>query len=89
MHGATAEEQAQLITAGVHKKVKDYYNKFHGNNKIVLGLHQYLFTSRPLNQLLKSAIDTLSAWARSVEEAFQVVLRRSNKSARSRALDGN
>jgi hypothetical protein len=73
VHGSTVEEQAKLQLQTLNNKLESYYQRYLHNPDIVLARHQFLFTSRSLEDRLKSSYDAKAAWLRSVEEAMKVL----------------
>jgi hypothetical protein len=73
VHGTTVAEQAQNLIKVVQNSVSDYYDQFSRNNTLIIPRHEYLFTSKTLEQRIMAPYDILSAWLHSVEEAIQVV----------------
>jgi hypothetical protein len=73
MHGATVQDRADRLIATLQTKVRDFYAAYRENPQIVLSRHQYLFTSRPLEERLNGSYDITASWIRSVEEAILVL----------------
>jgi hypothetical protein len=73
VHGATVQDQADHLVAALQTTVRDFYAAYRENPQMVLSRHQYLFTSRPLEERLKGSYDITASWIRSVEEAILVL----------------
>jgi len=72
IHGTSAEASAQLILTGLRDQVRHHYSMFLADNGYVLARHQYLFTSRTLDQRLSLSYDHLNCWLRSIQEACEL-----------------
>jgi hypothetical protein len=70
---------AAIIKKPSTDKVRECYEAYQTNPTFILPHHQYLFTSRSLDQRLKLDIDSLNCWIRSVEDAIQALLHHNNK----------
>jgi len=68
VNGTTVEEHAQHLISTLHTKATTYYAEYETMNHIVLAHHQYLFTTRSLEECLKASYDTLSSWICSLED---------------------
>ena len=79
VHGSTAQEMADIIKKASTDKVREYYGTYRTNPTFILPRHQYLFTSRSLDQRLKLDIDSINCWIRSVEDAIQALLHHNNQ----------
>jgi hypothetical protein len=71
VHGATDQEKAAKIKQDIDQQVRDLYSSFQNNPDFILTRHQYLFTSKSLEQRLRLDIDSITCWIRSVESAQQ------------------
>jgi hypothetical protein len=71
VHGTTNQEKAAKIKQSIDQQVRDLYSSFQNNPNFILTRHQYLFTSKSLEQRLKLDIDSITCWIRSVESAQQ------------------
>jgi hypothetical protein len=69
VHGIDSEEAATRILTGLRDQVHQHYQSFSVDAGYVLVRHQYLFTSRTLEQRLSMSYDYVTCWLRSVEEA--------------------
>jgi hypothetical protein len=79
VHGSNDKEIAAQIKKASTDKVKEYYHTFRTTPNFILSRHQYLFTSRTLDQRLKLDIDSLNCWIRSVEDAIQALQHHNNQ----------
>jgi hypothetical protein len=74
VHGATVEDQVQLQLSQLQEKIVQYYTAYEENPSIVLPRHQIMFTSRTMEERIKTSYDSMAAWICSVDEAIQVLL---------------
>ena len=70
LHGATREEQRQLLTKLIHSKVVEAFNCFHTNPSIISSRNRYLFEKKTLLQRLQGDDDALLGWLNTVEVAI-------------------
>jgi hypothetical protein len=78
VHGATVEEQVNLQLSSLRNKIASYYQAYTDNPSMVLAHHQFLFTTRSVEERLSGSYDSMSAWTWSVKEAIQVVRHHEN-----------
>ena len=76
VHGASVQEQANRLLSTLHTKAKDLYDTYEKKNHMVLGRHQYIFTSWSLEELLWNfclldalSVETVLVWKH--QEALQ------------------
>jgi hypothetical protein len=73
VHGASVDDQANILLGHLHQRVHDYYHKFQLDQTFLLPRHHYLFQRRTLDQCLAHSYDHIKCWLDSVEEAEQVL----------------
>ncbi len=73
VHGATVEEQTNVILRDLHQKVHHYYQKFQLEPSFLLPRHHHLFHRCTLDQCLTHSYDHITCWLKLVKEAEQVL----------------
>ncbi len=73
VHGASVEENVNIIRAQLHSAVSDHYAASADNPDYVLPRHSYLFTTRTQAQRLQYSHDNIRCWLRSVNEARAIL----------------
>jgi hypothetical protein len=73
LHGATAEEEANIVLNNLRGEVTSHYQHYSENNSYVLPRHAYLFLDITLSQRLACSYDYISCWLRSVTEARTIL----------------
>jgi len=61
VHGATVDDQAQLQLSQLREKIVQHYTAYEENPSIVLPRHQILFTSRTVEERIKTLYDSMAA----------------------------
>jgi len=73
VHGASVKEQATRRILDLRHQITQHYDNFTTTPNLVLPRHRNLFTTKTLEERIKTTYDSMAAWLRSVEEALQVV----------------
>jgi hypothetical protein len=74
LHGATVEENANIVLNKLREEVTAHYQHYSENNSYALQQHAHLFLNRTLSQRLAYSYDYLSCWLRSVKEARTILV---------------
>jgi hypothetical protein len=73
VHGATAEEAANIILRQLIVQVELHYQAYHDNPSYILPRHSHLFTQRTFSQCINQSYDNIQCWLRSVDEALALL----------------
>jgi hypothetical protein len=73
VHGATAEEAANIILRRLTAQVELHYQAYHDNPSYVLPRHSHLFTQRTCLQWIHQSYEYIQCWLQSVDEALALL----------------